>query len=39
LSTDGAGLHWFDRCGHFPHWDKPAETAELILQATGCGTI
>lgn len=31
----GARLHWFDRCGHFPHWDKPAETSELILQATG----
>jgi pimeloyl-ACP methyl ester carboxylesterase len=30
----GAGLYWFDRCGHFPHWDKPAETGELILRAT-----
>ena len=30
----GARVHWFDRCGHFPHWDQPAETSELILQAT-----
>jgi pimeloyl-ACP methyl ester carboxylesterase len=29
-----ARLHWFDRCGHFPHWDRPAETARLILEAT-----
>ena len=29
-----AQLHWFDRCGHFPQWDKPAETARLILDAT-----
>ena len=28
-----AQLHWFDRCGHFPHWDAPAETAHLILSA------
>lgn len=27
-----ARLHWFDRCGHFPHWDAPAETTELILK-------
>lgn len=30
----GAELHWFDRCGHFPMWDRPAETVELILRAT-----
>lgn len=30
-----AKLHWFDNCGHFPHWDKPAETVELILKYTG----
>jgi pimeloyl-ACP methyl ester carboxylesterase len=30
-----ATLHWFDGCGHFPHWDSPAETAELILRSTG----
>ena len=28
-----AQLHWFDRCGHFPHWDAPAETVRLILSA------
>ncbi|TFY98710.1 alpha/beta fold hydrolase [Ramlibacter rhizophilus] len=27
-----ARLHWFERCGHFPHWDHPAETAHVILQ-------
>ncbi len=27
-----AQLHWFDRCGHFPHWDAPAETVQLILR-------
>jgi len=26
-----AKLHWFDRCGHFPQWDAPAETVRLIL--------
>ena len=26
-----ARMHWFERCGHFPHWDAPHETAELIL--------
>lgn len=31
----GARLHWFDHCGHFPHWDQPAQAAELILTATG----
>lgn len=29
-----AKLHWFDDCGHFPMWDKPQETAALILRAT-----
>ena len=28
-----AHLHWFDRSGHFPHWDEPRETAGLILAA------
>lgn len=27
-------LHWFDRCGHFPHWDVPAATVRLILDST-----
>ena len=30
-----ANLHWFDNCGHFPHWDVPAEAAQLILKSTG----
>lgn len=30
----GAELHWFERCGHFPQWDAPAEAAQLILRAT-----
>jgi len=30
-----ARLHWFDHCGHFPHWDVPAEAIRLILAATG----
>ncbi len=30
-----ARLHWFERCGHFPHWDAPRETTRLILDATG----
>lgn len=29
-----AELHWFDRCGHFPMWDQPRQTVELILQRT-----
>ncbi|UOQ96287.1 alpha/beta fold hydrolase [Hymenobacter sp. 5317J-9] len=29
-----ARLYWFDRCGHFPQWDQPAETVRLILAAT-----
>ncbi len=30
-----AKLHWFDRCGHFPHWDAPEATVKLILETTG----
>ena len=30
-----ATLHWFERCGHFPHWDQPDETVRLILDSTG----
>ena len=30
-----AQLHWFEHCGHFPQWDKPQETARLILDGTG----
>lgn len=29
-----AKLHWFEQCGHFPHWDAPQETARLILETT-----
>ena len=29
-----ARLHWLDDCGHFPHWDQPAATTRLILDAT-----
>ncbi|QOY93085.1 alpha/beta fold hydrolase [Massilia sp. UMI-21] len=28
-----AQLHWFERCGHFPHWDAPGETVQLIRNA------
>lgn len=30
----GAELHWFENCGHFPMWDRPADTAALILRVT-----
>ena len=30
-----ASMHWFDDCGHFPHWDQPSETIRVILEATG----
>lgn len=29
-----ARLHWFSGCGHFPMWDRPRETARLILDTT-----
>ncbi|HVF80518.1 MAG TPA: alpha/beta fold hydrolase, partial [Flavisolibacter sp.] len=29
-----AHVYWFNNCGHFPHWDRPAETAALILRVT-----
>lgn len=29
-----ARLHWFEGCGHYPHWDAPKETARLILETT-----
>lgn len=31
----GAELSWFDRSGHFPHWDMPQATVRTILSATG----
>jgi len=30
----GANFHWFDHSGHYPMWDQPRETAQLILAAT-----
>lgn len=30
-----AELHWFDRCGHFPVWDRRGEALAVILDATG----
>ena len=29
-----AAFHWFERSGHFPIWDQPDETLQLILRAT-----
>ena len=29
-----ATLHWFENCGHFPHWDAPLKTIELIYKTT-----
>ena len=29
-----ATLHWFENCGHFPHWDAPQRTIDLILKIT-----
>lgn len=30
-----ASLHWFEHCGHFPHWDRPEQTARFILDQIG----
>ena len=29
-----ARLQWFSNCGHFPMWDRPNETVQLILETT-----
>lgn len=29
-----AHLHWFNHSGHFPMWDQPQETVDLILART-----
>ena len=29
-----ARFHWFDRCGHFPHWDQREATVRLVLEST-----
>jgi pimeloyl-ACP methyl ester carboxylesterase len=34
-----AELHWFGRSGHFPMWDQPAATVDVILSATSRGAI
>ena len=31
MAFPDAQLHWFDNCGHFPHWDQPEQTTQLIL--------
>lgn len=35
LAFPDACLHWFERCGHFPHWDQPEQAVAVILAATG----
>jgi pimeloyl-ACP methyl ester carboxylesterase len=35
----GARLEWIDRCGHFPHWDRPEVAARLILDNSGSGLM
>ncbi|MGI9111187.1 MAG: alpha/beta fold hydrolase, partial [Gaiellaceae bacterium] len=30
-----AGLHWFEACGHFPHWDVQEEAVRLIRARDG----
>lgn len=30
-----AELVLLDKCGHFPHWDQPRQTIDLILKHTG----
>jgi pimeloyl-ACP methyl ester carboxylesterase len=34
-----ATLHWFNKCGHFPQWDQPAQTINLILNATAGNNV
>ena len=29
-----ASLYWFEKCGHFPQWDQPQETVDLVLAVT-----
>lgn len=31
----GAKLVWFGRSGHFPAWDRPQATVDIILHSTG----
>lgn len=30
-----AKIRWLDQCGHYPAWDAPAETVQLIIENTG----
>jgi pimeloyl-ACP methyl ester carboxylesterase len=30
----GSRLSWFERSGHFPMWEQPDQTVELILATT-----
>lgn len=30
-----AKIRWFDHCGHYPQWDAPQETVQMILDNTG----
>lgn len=30
-----AKMHWFAQSGHFPMWDQPMDTIQVILDATG----
>lgn len=31
----GARLQWLDACGHFPQWDRPRATTQVILASAG----
>lgn len=33
VAFPSADLHWFESSGHFPMWDQPDETVEVILAA------
>ena len=32
-----ARLVWFEHSGHFPMWEEPQKTVELVLETVGCG--
>ena len=34
-----AKMHWFAESGHFPMWDQPKETIDVIRKATGGGNV
>lgn len=35
LAFPNAKLHWFEQSGHFPLWDQPTDTIQVILDTTG----